>query len=231
MRAALVSPDFYLAARGERSVHRYCLGRGDVGREKFEQLIEFIEAMQAHYVEPDTGRVLTCSQHRHNFVDFNCSDFVLALERLVINELGGELIRIDEHTPLAGAADKRVLMLAENEPPVPGDSARNRVPRAHRSFAENVWVWLKLCVLDFALMVILTVATIMGKGTEITDNRMFRARKEAQNVVEHFWHATTDAYNKVVRKFSPMQLPMRVRYNQLYHPRLRNHSRQLFHDT
>jgi hypothetical protein len=29
MRAALVSPDFYLAARGERSVHRYSLGGGE----------------------------------------------------------------------------------------------------------------------------------------------------------------------------------------------------------
>lgn len=46
LRAALVSPDFYLAARGERTVHRIALGKGAAGRDNVRQLIEFIEAMQ-----------------------------------------------------------------------------------------------------------------------------------------------------------------------------------------
>eukprot|EP00019_Armaparvus_languidus_P000991 CAMPEP_0168604706 /NCGR_PEP_ID=MMETSP0420-20121227/15477_1 /TAXON_ID=498008 /ORGANISM="Pessonella sp." /LENGTH=295 /DNA_ID=CAMNT_0008643915 /DNA_START=635 /DNA_END=1519 /DNA_ORIENTATION=+ len=108
LRAVLFSPDPYMVARGERTVHRVWLGDGEAGAAAARAMLAFIDGIQGYRVDDITGSIFTCDAQRHSLFDFNCSDFAQALESYAIKELKGKLMYIDDDTPLPGS--KRMFM-------------------------------------------------------------------------------------------------------------------------
>jgi hypothetical protein len=75
-KPVLISPDPYATYRGEKVVHRYCVGTGEQGRRNIERIKERIMHRN------DENKLLT-----HNSITNNCADFAMCIEKFVRNEI------------------------------------------------------------------------------------------------------------------------------------------------
>eukprot|EP01114_Cavostelium_apophysatum_P017235 TRINITY_DN5071_c0_g1_i1.p1 TRINITY_DN5071_c0_g1~~TRINITY_DN5071_c0_g1_i1.p1 ORF type:complete len:622 (-),score=169.20 TRINITY_DN5071_c0_g1_i1:42-1907(-) len=230
VKAVLFSPDHYLPARGEKSIHRYSLGKGGKGRAKIERLKRHLEGIQA-YTKTENGQIVTCTRKYQAITD-NCGTFMLEIEKFVVDELEGELVKIDEKKDVFPPYRRQVT-----DPSL-------------RSWKSWFWNNVMLYLLDFLLFFVIYTPWLkkklgVGLQDDFTDFENVQKLKKAVSTKKKQTSSHLNAKKKdsILRGMRIMQLgslkpnfgkmiqrvkkyrmltPRRQRLDQMYSPRLRN---------
>lgn len=209
---------------GEKTIHRYNVGKGKEGRENIAKLKKLLETMQGYRKDPETGIVSTLRSLKYHTFQFNCGDFQSQIEKFTINELGGTLHKVDETTIF-----------------VPGRTQvkKNSKP-AWREFLDRIWNMLILFIMDYLIFVMTSapwVSSKIGVGQEddfsdrTEDELMFPLSKQPPKsrgsirelgLIKFLLLNCSALYQSLTPK--PVAFPRRHRVEQLYSPRLKDHT-------
>jgi len=219
VRAVLMSPDPYMPSHGEKTLHRYFLGRGDEGLENCRKLKEHIEGIQDWRRDEATGRVYTCGEKRYHTFDNNCGVFCSEIEEFTLKTLGGTLMALDQTTVV-------VPLRTRMEQEAPKSWLSSTMTAAYNQ-------GLLLCVdsLIYLAVSLPWVSEKIGVG-KVDDGDQPQEAEEAQPVAvnEATVVQTQRSFDKLkslagqVKKPKRVLFPRRIRVDQLYSPRLKSYS-------
>jgi len=218
VRAVLMTPDPYMASKGEKTMHRYHLGNGKEGRETIKLLKKYIEENQGWSKDPETGIVSIRKNRRYHTFENNCGAFATEIEAYAKKNLGAKLVKI---------GDDEVLVPT----------------RLKTSFKKNNWfkelaskAW-NLGLLTFVDMVIWIalhlpwVSTKIGVGAvdETLEKLEIPTEGEVKKGVFGFTWFALKNFKSLLRSAKPRRVlfPRRVRYEQMYGRKLKGYSVRL----
>jgi len=95
VKACLMSPDPYMPSKGEKTLHRYFIGKGIEGRKNIKKLKKYIENIQGWKKDLETGIITTCPNRKYHTFSNNCGNFVKEIENFTKYELNGKLIKFN----------------------------------------------------------------------------------------------------------------------------------------
>jgi len=210
VRACLMSPDPYMPSKGEKTVHRYYLGKGKEGQEKIEKLKKYIEGIQNWTKNEETGIVKTCPRKYQSFV-YNCGDFQEEIEKFTQEKLGGKLIPFDDTTVLVPRRTRVV---------------KTRSNWFYETF-ELVWNTLLLFLMDVIISLVIKNPWLSKKiGSEKQDDFSDFDTKTTGQSEKGFSRFAVKNIKFLTRSLRPhsVKFPRKVRLGQLYSPRLKKYS-------
>eukprot|EP01117_Protostelium_nocturnum_P015376 TRINITY_DN5958_c0_g1_i2.p1 TRINITY_DN5958_c0_g1~~TRINITY_DN5958_c0_g1_i2.p1 ORF type:complete len:380 (+),score=94.14 TRINITY_DN5958_c0_g1_i2:200-1339(+) len=217
VRACLMSPDPYMPSHGEKTLHRYFLGKGEEGRENVRRLKEHIESIQDWKIDEVTKRVATCNKRTYHMFDSNCGVFCDDIEKFTVKELGARLMALDDTVvvvPLRSRVQK------EAEPAGWIEKTYTRI--------WNIGLLFVVDLIIYFAMNMPWLSSKIGVGRvdhgdapipEETLASVQNGKKDPLLKVPMLKHLT-----KMVKKPRRVLFPRRIRLDQLYSSRLRDYT-------
>jgi len=207
VKAVLMSPDPYMPSKGEKTVHRYSLGKGAKGRANFAKLKKRIEDIQDWHKNPVSGEVNTCGSRKYHTLTSNCGDFVLEIEDYAQRECGGQLIPIEPNEVFV--PNRRKVL---NKSPFLKDLWTNLSNR-FILFLVDMLVWIALSVPFLAKKI------GSGMHDDFSDPYFDTKKDSKEQRLKHLFGS--------IKAPKAVKFPVRVRVEQLYSPRLRKYSAKI----
>jgi hypothetical protein len=213
VRACLIQPDLYFPAYGEKTFHRYNLGRGEEGRARLRRILDRIESIQnCQYLDDSAASIdvidssddrddmessrirdsKACTGIYHSAIEYNCSDFAYGIEVAAKNE-GGVLMRRDhvQHVP----ASRKI------KPP-------HRVSPYGKDALVNFFLVFFVDTVVAVLLLIPSMRVKIGFYLSDKDPHGFRERRLQQPSKGWFFHR--------LFRVTPVSFPLRLRLHHMF---------------